>query len=329
MTIEVDLYRSDDYVRSERIALAPLLRSIFEPLLGVSLVGARIHLAFLPVAEENRLEGDPVVVNLRSGHGYANVRIVRDGVVLYQHPHSVREIVARPLQQLLSAREPDERHWGFGIVGSGLDLGALVRPAPAVEMSVAVQKSQPRMFHVEEIAEPEPPTATLAGLGMSGPFDVDGTVTPVLTSETYEALSSGMAFSDEVEEGGFLAGHVYTDAERPSRYLVVVTAVIRAERTGASLLHFTFTGESFTRAGDAIARLGRTEVLVGWYHSHLFPASDVLGLSSIDIDLHVDTFRRPWQVAGLVNITGTARLVRFYAANGDGVTQVAYAVSEP
>lgn len=329
MTIEVDLYRSDDYVRSDRIALAPLLRTIFEPLLGVSLAGARIHLAFLPVPEVIRLEGEPVVVNLRGSHGYVHVRITRDGAVLYQHPHSVREIVARPLQRLLATREPQERHWGFGIVGSGVDLGALVRPAPAVEMSVDVQRSRPRMFHVEEIAEPEPPAATLADLGLPGPFDADGAVTPVLTPDTHEALAAGMDFSDEVEEGGFLAGHVYTDAERPGRYLVLVTAVIRAERTGASLLHFTFTGESFTRVGDAIARRGRDEELLGWYHSHLFPATDEIGLSSIDVDLHLDTFRRPWQVAGLVNITGSARLLRFYAGDDDGLAQVAYGVSEP
>lgn len=331
MTLEVDLYRSADYVRSHRIPLIPLLRSIFEPLLGESLTGARYRLTFIPVAAGIVLDGKPVMVNLRSGHDWVQVSIIKDGVVLYQHPHSVMEIIARPLQLALARREPDEQHWGFGIVGLGAHEAALVRPRPEVAMSMNLRPGAPRtpLFHVEEVPAPEPRSASLAELGVTDAGDppVDADVSVVLSPDAHESLARTMDLSTEVEEGGFLVGRVFGSGERPGAYLVTVTAVIQAERTGASLLHFTFTGDSFTRISEQIARRGKDEELVGWYHTHLFPASDGLGLSPIDMDLHADTFRQPWQVAGLINIADGERIVRFYASGIDGMAQMPYWVS--
>src|SRR5262249_32658604 len=112
--MEVDLYRTDDYIKSDKVPLLPLLRSTFETLLGQSLAGAQFWLTFLPVPDDSVLDGEPVMVNLRRGYGYLTVRITRDNVVLYQHPHSVQELVAAPLQRMLAVKEPEERHWGFG-----------------------------------------------------------------------------------------------------------------------------------------------------------------------------------------------------------------------
>lgn len=80
MALAVDLYRSPDYVRSHRISLIPLLRSVFEPLLGQSLTDARYGLTFIPVAAETVLDGKPVMVNLRTGHDWVYVSIAKDGV---------------------------------------------------------------------------------------------------------------------------------------------------------------------------------------------------------------------------------------------------------
>ncbi|WP_250286735.1 MULTISPECIES: JAB N-terminal domain-containing protein [unclassified Frankia] len=381
---EVELYRTDDYVRVGRVPLVPLLQTVFERVLGEALVGSRFELLFLPVADRSELAGSPSVVNLRSSHGYVRVRIVRDGRLLYQHPHSVREIIARPLQRLLAEQIPAEKHWGFGIRGPGFDRVALVRPAPQVEgrVEVTVGSRRPRAFHLEEIHEPGPPAATLAdlvadvartpgadvkisGAEMSGADaeipdaeipaeipDVDVVlpvadrdadtdagadadagagvragamltataapgVTVVIDRDVADALKRRTEFSAEVEEGGFLAGHVYRDADRPGSHLVKITAAIAAERTGASLLHFTFTGESFLRINEQLAGRGRDERLVGWYHTHLFPATGEIGLSSVDVELHTTTFRRLWQVAGLVNIDRDDprdRVLRFYHA---------------
>lgn len=366
MALEVDLYRSDDYVRSDRITLTPLLRSIFERLLGLSLADAQFRLIFLPVEVNAVLDGDPVIVNLRSRHGYVHICIIRDGIVLYQHPHSVTEIIARPLQKLLARREPDERHWGFGVVGLETGQTTLVRPHPEVAMSVNLAaRLAGRMFHVEEVRAPDPPMATLAELGVPESLDLDedlaeamaadaevtsaevisentediaetmevtaeeAQATPVgvvLSREAYERLRT-MRLSSQVEEGGFLVGHVFFNRKEPGNYLVSITAVIQAERTGASLLHFTFTGDSFMRVSEAIALRGRDEELVGWYHSHLFPATDELGLSSIDVDLHAGTFHQPWQLAGLINVTARERVIRFYADDDGRIAQMPFWVS--
>lgn len=331
MGLEIDLYRSDDYVRSDRIVLTPLLRSIFEPLLGLSLADAHFRLLFLPVADDAVLDGNPVLVNLRSGHGYVQVCIVRDDMILYQHPHSVTEIIARPLQKMLARREPSEGHWGFGVVGLDAKQAALVRPHPEVAMSMdlASRRSAGRMFHVEEVQAPDPALATLAELGVaeSASTPVNAAVGVVLSPDAHGKLTRAMHLSSEVEEGGFLLGHVFGNKQEPGHYLVTVTAVIRAERTGASLLHFTFTGDSFMRVSEVIARRAAHEELVGWYHSHLFPATDELGLSSIDVDLHTHTFHQPWQLAGLINIAGGSRVVRFYADDHREIKQMPFWVS--
>jgi JAB N-terminal domain len=321
VSVEIELYRTDDYVRAGRLPLGPLLRTVFEPVVGGSLEDALFQLTFLRLADDRPLDGTPTLVNLRSGHGYLSVRIVLDGRVVYRHPHSLREIVAVPLQRLLAARFPAENHWGYGVQGLGLDQVALVRPAPRAEHELEVGSggARPQRFHVEEVADPPPPPATLAGLGVpDGADDPAAPITVVLRPAAFDGLVPGAVFSDEVEEGGFLAGHVYRDAADPERRLLEVTAVITAERTGASLLQFTFTGESFLRISEQLRRRGLGERLVGWYHTHLFPASDALGLSSIDEELHRSTFRRPWQVAGLVNLDGAARVLRFYRSGHEG-----------
>jgi proteasome lid subunit RPN8/RPN11 len=331
--LEVELFRSDDYVRDGNMPLLPLLREVFEGLIGRSLAGCRFELLFLPVADRRTLSGSPSVVNLRSSHGYVQVRILQGGEVLYQHPHPVREIIGRPLQLRLLDRTPGETHWGFGVRGPGLDRIALVRPAPEVanQVDITVGLRRPRVFHLEEVEEPEPPLASLAELGADAGDAVDSPVGVVAEAGVALALTKNLGFSSEVEEGGFLAGHVYRDRDNPGRDLVKVSGALPAMRTGASLLHFTFTGESFLRVSETLAARGRGERLVGWYHTHLFRATDSLGLSTVDVDLHTSTFHQPWQIAALVNIAahGDDRVLRFYRASGKEMVKTPYWVAEP
>ena len=59
---------------------------------------------------------------------------------------------------------------------------------------------------------------------------------------------------------------------------------------------------------------------MGWYHTHLFRATDDEGLSTVDVQMHHTTFKRPWQVAGLLNIGLSSgaeeRVLRFYVGHG-------------
>jgi hypothetical protein len=327
-TVEVELFRTDDYVQAGRVPLLPLVRDFFERMLGRELDNALFRLSFMRLRDGRQLAGAPEMINLRASHGWAYAQIFRDGHTIYQHPHAVREIIAAPLQRILGEEYPDESHWGYGVRAPGLEGLALVRPAPRGEHEVGLSldgRRRIRRFDVEEIAEPEPPVRSLADLGVNGP--ATPTVEPVgvvIDHSTFEWLVRDFPFSGEVEEGGFLAGRVFRAAGNPSGYLVQLTAAMPAERTGASLMHFTFTGESFLRVGAQLDARNDDLELVGWYHTHLFPATDKLGLSSIDVELHTTTFRKPAQIAGLVNLDGSTRTLRFYRSTGSEMEPAPY-----
>lgn len=321
MNLQVEIFRSDDYLRYGEVDLLPLLRAFFEPLIGESLGDAQFRLIFLPLDDPDVLPGRPTLVNLRSSHGYVQVYIVRRGRLVYRHPHPVREIIGPQLQKILTQREPAETHWGFGIGGAEMDGIDLIRPVPRVERGMEVRRDarRVRLFELEEVTEPEPPLATLIDLGAdipaADPRALTGSAVSVVILEAIQReFVAATTFSTQVEEGGFLAGQVYREASSMS-YFVKVTAAIKAERTGASMFNFTFTGESFLRVSEQISARNRGEQLLGWYHTHLFAESGSLGLSSVDVDLHRSVFKRPWQVAALINVTDDSRMLRFYSTD--------------
>jgi proteasome lid subunit RPN8/RPN11 len=361
-SLVVEIFRSDDYVPDGEIPLLPLLGEVFAKVIGPDGTGVVFELSFYQLMDLTRDRGHPSIENLRASHGYVRVRILRDGKLIYQHPHPVRELIGESLRSRLRKRDPEVTHWGYGVRGPGLEAIALSRPAPRVTHEVRVRTGpQPRMtFSVEEMPEPDPPVTTLAALGgpdgvyVAGPRDTDGgnagdpeeasreegaeaeqsaepekpadqpPVVIVIPGDLVTSLVKRYPFSDEIEEGGFLAGSVYLDADRPGGYLVHVTAALPAERTGASMINFTFTGESFLRVSQQLEKRDQGEKLLGWYHTHLFAATSRLGLSSVDVELHRSTFRRPWQVAGLVNITDDRRVLRFYHGEGKEMALVPY-----
>jgi JAB N-terminal domain len=331
MSLQVELFRSDDYISYGEIPLFPLVCAFFEGILGQPLDDASFRLVFLPVDDPSVLPGRPSMVNLRSSHGYVQLTIRRDGKLIYRHPHPVREIIGRPLQEIMLAREPAESHWGFGIRGEALDSIALVRPAPEISHGIDVRARAGRAprFHVEEVAEPEPPAASLASLTAGAGDDGAGQPVSVVVSEAVrDGFLVSTPFSAEIEEGGFLVGRVFRNANCQDGFIIEIVSAIRAERTGASMLNFTFTGESFLRAGELISAREPDEQLLGWYHTHLFPATDSLGLSSVDVNLHRSTFRRPWQVAALINIDDRDRVLRFYRADGETMAHAPYWVAQ-
>jgi hypothetical protein len=353
MSLVIEVFRSDDYVPAGEIPLMPVLRAVFEDVIGPEPKGVTFELYFYELLDVTRDRGKPSLVNLRASHGFVRVRILRAGELLYQHPHPVRELIGEPLRELLRIRDPEVDHWGYGLRGPGLESIVLSRPAPRVEHGVRVGERRAATFTVEELPEPELPELSLVALGAdteparTGPHPIQAAAPeelpeelPDVTAEDkpevterlpgsrrasqdppvaiavpdpiVDALVQTFPFSDEIEEGGFLAGKVYRDTDRPGGFLVHVTAAIPAERTGASMINFTFTGESFLRVSEQLVARGKGELLLGWYHTHLFPATSQSGLSSVDVELHRSTFRRPWQVAALINISYDGRVLRFY-----------------
>ena len=324
MREQIDLYRTDDYVTAGRMPLRTILRSVFEPMLGMPLDDAHISITFDDVPDYGVLDGHPSVRNLRGSLGYATVHISDAGTVLYQHPHAVREIVGRPLQRLLSQRAPDETHWGYGIVGPGIEDAPLVRPAPHVEgaVNLRIGPDHKPVCYIEPVSDDplEAVAADLTGDRTAGDHP-GGRVR--FSAQVVAALLRHFPFSAEVEEGGFLVGQVLRDPRQPGRHLVRVDHAIPAQRTGASLMHLTFTGESFVRANEAVDLLEPPSRLVGWYHTHLFPA-DHMGLSPVDVDLHSRMFLQRWHIAGLVNIDGDSRQLRVYGWDGTCMNELAY-----
>jgi JAB N-terminal domain len=324
MSLTVEIFRSDDYVPDEALSLRPLLNAVFADIIGPDPGDVVFSLRLYPVADPVPDRGLPVLENLRPSHGYVQVRILRDGGLIYQHPHPVRQLIGQPLRQELRKRDPNVTHWGYGLTGPGMNAAPLTRPAPRVAHETRIRSGPwPRLnLTVEEMPDPEPTETTLAALGVPGGAADPDPAAPLV--EVVVAWTETYPFSEEIEEGGFLAGTVYRDAERPGGYLVHVTAFLAAERTGASMLSFTFTGESFLRVGQQLESRGGDEQLLGWYHTHLFAATSWMGLSSVDEELHRSTFKRPWQVAALVNVTSGGRVLRFYHGEGDEMVLVPY-----
>jgi hypothetical protein len=321
MNSEVELYKGPNYVLLGRIPLAGVLRIALEGILGRPLNNPRILLEIYDVHDDVGAGGSPNVRYLFPKYGYAAVQVLEHGQLVYRHPHPIDELVTRPLRELLRKAYPDETHWAFCLVGEGLPRPRVVRPEPEVEGVVEVapySEGEAPPFRIRRVPEEPLPEASLAEFGV-GYAGTDGAAfAKVLIHQSlHNELTGTRPLSDQVEEGGFLIGRAYRDRDASGTYLLEVTAALAAEHTGASLLHFTFTGDSFDAVKRALREAHPGKRLLGWYHTHLFAATTEMGLSSIDLQLHFTTFRQPWQLAGLVNLDGHQRTLRFYVRQGD------------
>lgn len=326
MSSGVEIYQCNDTLhRVETRPLSDVLRAAFQPLFERDLSRARFSLYLHAVPEYHRPPGRPRVDNLLPTYGYATVVMAEDGLVTYRHPHPVRELIAVPLQRELGAAHPEDTVWGYRIVGPGIPR-TMSRLTPEVESAVAVapyRSGEGPGFKIRRVPDPDPPLRRLADFGVDAGNDGEaenGDFVKVLVHEPVARdLEVGRAFSEEVEEGGFLVGRVFREAARDGTFLVEVNGALAAQHTGASLLHFTFTGDSFLEIKRRLRRR-QGDQLLGWYHTHLFPASEEMGLSTIDLELHFTTFKKPWQLAGLVNFERDGgRRLRFYVRRDDAM----------
>ncbi|MFJ9632390.1 JAB N-terminal domain-containing protein [Streptomyces sp. NPDC091280] len=290
-----------------------------------------MHLRYVRRPDPRLMDGPRTIHNLRSQIGRLGVMLSRNGETVVDQEFAVRELLGPVLQHVVRQIDEEEAVWGFCLDHPSLSGMALSRSAPEVEgtMDLNLRESR-RSFTVRKVEEPPVPLVDPGDLGI----DVDrlGPVTVVMPGETYDHLHL-MRLSRRIEEGGFLIGKVLrvqdpdrkdveADGDDPpaERYLVEITEVTPAEHSGAGALHFTFTGDSFREVNRLLSDSGPERQLMGWYHTHLFSGHES-GLSGVDVDLHLGTFRQPWQVAGLVNLTSDERLLRFYARHGDGVRE--------
>lgn len=320
MSTEIVLYRGDSFTAFGRIPLVDVLRLSMGKILARPIEAAVLTLVLIDVPEQTRPIGKPKIHNLMAGYGYAAVIVQEGGRIVYRHPHPLSELIADPLREVLAESHPEEEVWGFAISGPGLPRASVIRPEPEVqgltELEPIREGSGPG-FRIRRIPDEPLPEADLAELGATPDERHAGAFAKILVpSSLRNDLMGGRRFSDQVEEGGFLIGRPYR--ERGTENLIIeVTAALPAEHSGASLLHFTFTGDSFEAVKKELREKYAGHRLLGWYHTHLFAAAEEMGLSSVDLRLHFTTFRQPWQVAGLVNLDGSSRVLRFYVRQGD------------
>jgi hypothetical protein len=326
MNARVELYRGPDFESIGPVPLSDVVVRAMEHLLGHRLADATITVKLIPVPDRFTPAGSPTLTNLDPEFGFAYVDVRQAGALIYRHPHPTGELLGPGLRAIAAERDPTVAHWGYRISIDGVTSGAGVRPSPHVAGATAIDPldaDDGPTFTIRPLEESPLPEISLADLGVAEPATAGGApVGVVLSRAVAHELSYERPLSERVEEGGFLVGHAYRDATVAGGYLVQVTGAPMAMHTGASLLHFTYTGDSFAALKETLRRGGSRDRLLGWFHTHLFPASIPMGLSSIDVTLHFGTFTLPWQVAGLINLGGPrGRTLRFYVRRGEIMVQ--------
>lgn len=212
------------------------------------------------------------------------------------------------------------------------EVSAEVLPADAYEVE-GVFRLPPRVKEESRIHFKPVPLPPLVELEPSMVGDVEqlGNGQPqagrvFLPRQYLTDLQRQMEFSDKREEGGYVLGKCYRMPGSPEaeddpefRWWIKVTHLMRAERTVSNTTRLLFTGDTWSR----VSRRRRNKdladsSLVGWFHTHLFPASDDFGLSGLDQNLHSWYLPKPWQVALLVNLEKAGeRTVRCYQRGPD------------
>jgi len=130
-----------------------------------------------------------------------------------------------------------------------------------------------------------------------------------MSAEVYRKLHKEIYLNPGVEDGGYLIGIPYRQPDSPEdednpnfRWGLEITDVIKVESAWGGPGLLLFTGDSWSKANRRRDREFRGQKLVGWFHTHLFKATDEFGLSGMDVDLHRRFLTKPWQVAVLLNV---------------------------
>jgi hypothetical protein len=330
MNYQVKLFQGPEGKYIQSLPLQDLIQKSLSRQLGKDINGFDLRVAILNVPEDIIINGTPIVENLVPEFGYAYVTLSLGNRIVYRHPHPISDILTQTLQSILRERYPSIDYWYFRIDIPLIPGESRMRRTPHVQGTVPVRPFGPGekpAFSIRRIAEEEPPIRTLQEFAV----DMEAKHKPakikvLLPTQLEHDLYTARPLSNSVEEGGFLLGNVYRDGDTEGSYILEIKAAPFAEYTGASFFHFTYTGDSFAVIKRTLREERPGERLLGWFHTHLFPATDELGLTSIDVVLHFGTFTIPWQVAGLINLDfeKNQRVLRFYVREGNKMVLIPF-----
>jgi hypothetical protein len=145
----------------------------------------------------------------------------------------------------------------------------------------------------------------------------DDSVSLRVSSGLVTELCELSANSLDRERADFLVGRLVQVAD--GRAVAVVLTRIPAEAdTGSSLVHFSFSPQTFQTAQRELECRGSSDVILGWHHNHPPPCghqclmtipacgTDNVAFSMNDRIVHRSAFARPYLVA-LVSGKGTGR----------------------
>lgn len=323
MKYAVEVYQGSEPEPVLKIDLLVLVRFALENFFGRRFDQLALRITVVDVPGDAVTPGLPVVRHLQPDFGYCQIKLLYGERVVYQHPHTIEDLIGRPLQLYLREKYPEVAEWSYRIDVPGMPplTERAARPTPQVAGLMEVRPFEPGEqpgFQIRRLPEAPPPIATLAQFGVAASeTQREALVKVVLPESLADDLCRSRPLSDEIEEGGFLIGRIHRDGDCDGCYIAELLGAPNAEHTGASLLQFTFTGDSFAAVKRILREQRPGERILGWFHTHLFPATDEMGLSSIDLTLHFSTFTIPWQLAGLINLDGRQRTLRFYARRGN------------
>lgn len=307
------------------VPLMDVLSHSLTRMLGQDLSRAKVEFHILNVPAVPASLDVPILYNLEPEWGYCRIKVTQDGHLIYRHPHTIDQIISETLRVQLKKFAPEEEFWAFRVdipgMPSPLPLPTVIdyRPAPLVKHSFWVDPSQGASrlgFSITRIEEEPLPLISLAKYGISPGAQAAAPIKVLLPRQLSRDLLHLLPMSAAMEEGGFLLGQVFREREAMDRHVVMVDQAVPAKHAGASLMHFTFTGDSFMAIKATLHRQFPALRIIGWYHTHLFPATPAMGLSSIDLDLHFSTFTMQWQLAALINQHENNRVLRFYRRDG-------------
>lgn len=325
MRAEIELYKGLRLAYFGSLSISMLLtealrgKAADDALSQNSLAGIRRTKILLHFHDPGYLEsaGEPQPISeLSDSLGWVHVQFKVGGKLIHEGHYGIGELMGAALTETLRRIDPDEREWEFAF--RNLDGGVDLRPAPdvvgAVDVDLGVDR-RPLPFTIQQVKMPAAEGVALAELGID--LGMLGPVNVLVTGEVCNFMLERLPLSERIEEGGFFLGRIRPAKESSGRQVAQVTHVTPASRAGASAVHFTFTPDSFKDVNQLLNERDQGEELVGWYHTHLFPATadigTVSGLSTTDINTHLATFRRSGQVAGLINLSGHHRTLRFYS----------------